>query len=508
LKATKRRLEAVREELVVAFGAEADALRSEEQALTAQADAFDSDQQALKILANSTSYGIFVEFNVAALEAPERLVCYGPNGDGFSVESQKVEEPGRYFHPLLATLVTGAARLMLGLAERVCIEKGLDWAFCDTDSLAIAKPDGMDQAEFLERAQSICDWFLPLNPYEQKGPIFKIEDANYSIQCDSKIEPLYCYCISAKRYVLFNRGPIGEIIIRKASAHGLGQYLPPYEADDAPSSIPAPLVPLGDIGVERWQYDLWYMVISAALEGHPDQVDLSYHENLKRPAVSRYGATTPALLKWFTTFNRGREYPEQVKPFNFLNAYHARPQFELPDAEQWAKANRGRPKKQSEVKPVSAFNKNIREAAKAAFDRESGKPVVASLLMTYTEALAQYHLRPESKFLNGDFCDRGRTERRHVVATQLLHIGKEANKWEEQYFLGEDEDAEIEYGVDQSNTSLDAAIRESCETAGERVSAEKLGISRTALRRALKRGVGSLSRATRERILRRMHFPG
>ena len=57
--------------------------------------------------------------------------------------------------------------------------------------------------------------------------------------------------------------------------------------------------------------------------------------------------------------------------------------------------------------------------------------------MTYAEALAQYHLRPEAKFLNGDFCDRGRTERRHVIATQIVHIGKEANKWEEHYFLGE-----------------------------------------------------------------------
>ena len=103
-----------------------------------------------------------------------------------------------------------------------------------------------------------------------------------------------CYSIS---------GQSGEIIIRKASAHGLGQYLPPYEADDAPHSIPAPSIPLNDIGVERWQYDLWYKIIQAALDGHPDQVDLSYHDALKQPAVSRYGATTPALLKWFEAFN-------------------------------------------------------------------------------------------------------------------------------------------------------------------------------------------------------------
>ena len=201
------------------------------------AEALDSEQQALKILASSTSYGIFVELNVADLDAPEKLICYGPSGEGFSVESMKVEEPGKYFHPLLATLITGAARLMLAIAESLCLAKGLDWAFCDTDSMAIAKPDGMDQAEFLARAQSICDWFSPLNPYEKKGSIFKIEDANYPIEESpdgSKFEPLYCYCISAKRYALFNLGKSGEIIIRKASAHGLGQYLPPYEADDAP----------------------------------------------------------------------------------------------------------------------------------------------------------------------------------------------------------------------------------------------------------------------------------
>jgi hypothetical protein len=467
------------------------------------AEALNSDQLALKILANSTSYGIFVEFIVAALDAPETLICYGPNGDGFPVESKKIEEPGRYFHPLLATLITGAARLMLGIAESLCIEKGLDWAFCDTDSLAIAKPDNMDQSEFFERAQSICDWFSALNPYEQKGPIFKIEDANYPIvksAGNSQFEPLYCYCISAKRYALFNLGPTGEIIIRKASAHGLGQYLPPYEADDAPQSIPPPAIELSEIGVDRGQYDLWYRIIRGDLDGHPDQVDLSYHDALKQPAVSRYGATTPALLKWFAKFNRGREYPDQVKPFNFLNAYHARPQFELPDAEQWAKPKRGRPPKQSDVKPVSAFNKNIREAAKTAFDRETGKPVAASLLMTYAEALAQYHLRPEAKFLNGDFCDRGRTERRHVVATQVIHIGKEANKWEEQHFLGEDEEAEIEYGVAESASSLGAKIRALCEEIGERAAAKRIGISRTALRRALKRGTAEMSRRTRTQL--------
>ena len=71
-------------------------------------------------------------------------------------------------------------------------------------------------------------------------------------------------------------------------------------------------------------------------------------------------------------------------------------------------------------------------------------------------------------------CDRGRTERRHVIATQILHIGKEANKWEEQYFLGEDEDAEIEYGVDESDGSLDAQFGSCAMKCGERVAAQNL----------------------------------
>jgi hypothetical protein len=150
----------------------------------------------------------------------------------------------------------------------------------------------------------------------------------------------------------------------------------------------------------------------------------------------------------------------------------------------------------------------MRKAAQFGFDRETGNSVNADRLMTYAEALAQYHLRPEAKFLNGEHTNRGRTERRHVVASQIIHIGKEANNWEERYFLGEIEDSEIEYRTDQSDGSLDAAIREACKKTGERTAARNLGVSRTALRRALKCGVGILSRATRERMLRRKHFGG
>ena len=465
-------------------------------------DALDSEQQALKILANSTSYGIFVEINVADLDASEKLTCYGPDGEGFPVSSDKMEEPGRFFHPLLATLITGAARLMLGIVERLCVDEGLDWAFCDTDSMAIAEPDGMGQAEFLECAQSICEWFSSLNPYEKKGSIFKIEDANYQIAGDSvgsNLEPLFCYCISSKRYVLFNVGPSGEVIIRKASAHGLGHYLAPYEADDAPQSIPAPSVALDKIGVDRWHYDLWHEIIRAALDGHPDQVDLSYHSGLSKPAVSRYGATTPKLLGWFKQLNSGREYGDQVKPFNFLIALQSHQKLTETDGEPWTPQRGGlesRLRSDQSHPSVEISAKPPRRPLTAKLTSGSSP----NSLITYAEALAQYHLRPEAKFLNGDFFDRGRTERRHVIAVQILHIGKEANKWEEQYFLGPDDEAEIEYGAAENERFMGAKIQALCEEMGERAAAERIGISRTALRRALKVGLAKVSRSIRSRL--------
>ncbi len=214
----------------------------------------DAEQLALKIMANATSYGIFVELNVTEYAKPQPVMCYTRTGEAFPTRTSNIEEPGRYFHPLLGTLITGAARLMLALAERLARNTRLDWAFCDTDSMALAKPDDMTEDEFLARAEQVRAWFTPLNPYATKGPLFKIEDANYGLmdgKIGEEIEPLYCFAVSAKRYALFNITDDRAIILRKTSAHGLGHLRPPYNKDEAPPSIPAPTVPVRDLEVER-----------------------------------------------------------------------------------------------------------------------------------------------------------------------------------------------------------------------------------------------------------------
>ena len=127
----------------------------EDAAAEADKSALNAVQQGLKILANSTSYGISVELNVQAVERAKTVKCYDFSGQGQPIICNKIEEPGRYFHPLLGTLITGAARLMLACAERNALDHGLDWAFCDMDSLAVANATGLTSAEFISRVEAV-----------------------------------------------------------------------------------------------------------------------------------------------------------------------------------------------------------------------------------------------------------------------------------------------------------------------------------------------------------------
>lgn len=109
--------------------------------------------------------------------------------------------------------------------------------------------------------------------------------------------------------------------------------------------------------------------------------------------------------------------------------------------------------------------------------------------------------RISAKFLNGDYLSRGRTERRHVLVSEVFHIGKEANKWEEQFFAGFDEESQLEYGVEASASTLTRKIRRMCEKLGQREAARTLGITRRTLSKALENGVDSLRAALRHRLL-------
>jgi hypothetical protein len=75
----------------------------------ADRDALDAEQNALKIAANATSYGVFVEINVKERAKRGAVTVHTSGADPYTVETDNDEQPGRFFHPLLATLITGRA---------------------------------------------------------------------------------------------------------------------------------------------------------------------------------------------------------------------------------------------------------------------------------------------------------------------------------------------------------------------------------------------------------------
>ena len=52
-------------------------------------------------------------------------------------------EPGEWYFPPIASLITGGAHLFLAMLERCITDKGGHYLFCDTDSMCIvASKDG------------------------------------------------------------------------------------------------------------------------------------------------------------------------------------------------------------------------------------------------------------------------------------------------------------------------------------------------------------------------------
>ncbi|MGA7196814.1 hypothetical protein [Roseiarcus sp.] len=412
-----------------------------------------SDEQGIKILANATSYGIFVELNVEDYVTAKPMVGHGGRSEALRFKSKEFEKPGAYFHPLLATLITGAARLMLALAEYQVIEHGLDWVLCDTDSIAIANARGLSQGEFIATALKVRDWFKDLNPYGEANSILQLEKVNFPIGKDrdlDALEPPRCLAVSAKRYVLFNRQDDGGVV-RKASGHGLGHLMAPY--DEPPAERRERVE---RIGVPLWQEDLWKEIIRAADSDQPDETHFIEMTGFDAPAASQYAATTPELLRWFDGYNERQPTGRKVFPFGFLLSLQAKSRIEMAKDESEALSHELW--RRREPRPAAPYFKQPREAKHHAFDRERGGQIPASWLKSHGRSLVRYHLHPETKFQGGEFDQRGPLVRRHVFALAQQSIGKEADNIEENEFIGEDV-APREYGVPSySRQALPAAV--------------------------------------------------
>src|SRR5205085_6709841 len=88
-------------------------------------------------LANAASYGIYAEMNRREAERKINVTCYSTDAEPYTCRVAHPEVPGEYCFPPLASLITGAARLMLALLENAVTALGGTYAMEDTDSMAI-----------------------------------------------------------------------------------------------------------------------------------------------------------------------------------------------------------------------------------------------------------------------------------------------------------------------------------------------------------------------------------
>lgn len=195
------------------------------------------------------------------------------------------------------------------------------------------------------------------------------------------------------------------------------------------------------------------------------------------------------LLRWFKAYNRGKAYREQAKPFNFMLAFQAaNPQLasiahsddgiDNSDGVSTARCREKCSETADRPRAIAPYDQDPDQAAQRCFDRETGKPILREQLKTYREVLAQYHLHPEAKFSHADYTDSGLTDHRHIKVTAVEDISKEANRWEEQFYLGEDPEAQTAYGT--AAEDLDRPrdfILEVAQQFGQRKRAQAAGVS-------------------------------
>ena len=253
----------------------------------------------LKVLANSGSYGLFVEVNTETKKKERQLVYFSGEKKG-KIDSNYAEKPGAWYFPPIASLITSGGRLLLAMLEKSVDEKEGSYLFCDTDSLCIvgtekgsfvACPGGKThyhgkagfKALSLQEIRAISDKFKKLNPYDPSlvSEILKIEDVNFVDSNPKKpFRQLYGYAISAKRYALYTRSG-NNIQIEKASGHGLGYLFAPKERQkDEEEETP------------QWVMEAWNFLLRKELKLRPEEPPW-----LDLPAMMRMVVTTPNVFK-------------------------------------------------------------------------------------------------------------------------------------------------------------------------------------------------------------------
>jgi hypothetical protein len=349
------------------------------------------------------------------------------------------ERPGRFFSPVIASLVTGGARLMLAMAETEVANRGGTFAFCDTDSLAIVAgktaPEGIPYLKETDVTEIIAR-FDQLNPYDPKviPHLLKREYA--------EVKELQCYAVSAKRYVLFTRDRRNRLRIVKASESGIGSTIGRSESETVP----------------KLARRIWIRILIEALGIRYRGLKKRRMDRLLKfdvPMRRKLPIAQPSIWRsrGFRAFNQGKVYDRQIKPFNFLQTI-------TPVIETGAR-----------VRPIAPFERDVRRSCKLAWtDLESKRPVDLDWneqgrpgsipVMRFDEFIGNYARHPEAKAAGPDGRPAGPDTqgvlgRLHLTDGQPRRIGKEVDR------LDEDQ----EYSLESLDPTEYRATRETLEWA-------------------------------------------
>jgi hypothetical protein len=234
-------------------------------------------QYFLKILANSTSYGTYLELNPVKVDTKERPRITVHSGEHVfdQIAPDTIEQPGRFYFPLLGALITSGGRLLLAMIERCVRDTGGTYMCCDTDALIIVvsksggtvqMPDGASPIKALSwsQVQQIADRFDSLSPYNREivPHLLRLTDENFNK--DGTQRQLFGLSIAAKRYALYAT-KCGEpsclhrdcITVVDPKAHGLIFCAPTEEREN---------------GTPKWWWELWRFLLGLEFQQMREKV--------------------------------------------------------------------------------------------------------------------------------------------------------------------------------------------------------------------------------------------
>ena len=219
-------------------------------------------QYFLKILANSTSYGTYLELNPVKIDPSNRPKITVYSGEHIKEQTapDTIEQPGSFYFPLLGALITSGGRLLLAMIERCVRDAGGTYLCCDTDALTIVAsrtggsvpmPDGAEPVKALSWSQigEIRTRFDSLSPYNREivPRLLRLTDDNFDK--NGMQRQLFGLAIAAKRYALYTT-ECGQpycnhrkcVTIVDPKAHGLIFFAPSDEREN---------------GLPKWWWELW-----------------------------------------------------------------------------------------------------------------------------------------------------------------------------------------------------------------------------------------------------------